>query len=123
MLRIPSACAPSSIDSSPAIEASRGVRCGMVSRPTTRSIVADAMSPLIRARARELEHRVRIPSARGVDLDGDDELAVAELAPEERLALWLARRDDDLALADDEARPRASILVHGAADRRYLDGG
>ena len=51
---MPSACAPSSIDSSPAIDASRGVRCGIVSSPTTRSIVAEAMSPLIRARARGL---------------------------------------------------------------------
>ena len=51
---MPSACAPRSIDSSPAIDASRGVRCGIVSRPTTRSIVADAMSPLMRARARGL---------------------------------------------------------------------
>ena len=54
MFRMPSACAPSSIDSSPAIDASRGVRCGIVSSPTTRSIVAEAMSPLIRARARGL---------------------------------------------------------------------
>ena len=46
---MPSAWAPSSIDSRPAIDASRGVRCGIVSSPTMRSIVAEAMRPLIRA--------------------------------------------------------------------------
>ena len=52
--RIPSAWAPSSCDSSPAIEESRGVRCGMVSIPTCRSIATEAIIPLIRARARGL---------------------------------------------------------------------
>ena len=54
MLRTPSACAPSSTDSSPAIVVSRGVRCGIVSTPVSRSIATHAMIPLIRARARGL---------------------------------------------------------------------
>ena len=71
-------------------------------------------------RSRELEHRVRVAASRRVDLDGDDELACAELPLQECLALGLARRDDDLPLANDEPRARAAILVDGVPDRRDL---
>ena len=50
-LRSPAACAPSRIDSRPMTELSRGVRCGIVSMPTSRSIAADAIIGFIRARA------------------------------------------------------------------------
>src|SRR5262245_25788385 len=66
----------------------------------------------------ELEHRMRVASAWRVDLDRDDELTLAELPLQDGLALGLARRDDDLALADDEPRARAAILVD-----RVPDGG
>src|SRR5437763_111963 len=54
MLRTPSACAPSRMDSRPVSVMSRGVRCGIVSTPVKRSIATEAMMPLIRARARGL---------------------------------------------------------------------
>ena len=54
MLRSPSACEPSSSDSRPAIVESRGVRCGIISIPASRWIAADAIRPLMRARARGL---------------------------------------------------------------------
>src|SRR5438046_1223248 len=54
MFRTPSACAPSRIDSSPVSVMSRGVRCGIVSTPVKRSIATEAMTPLMRARARGL---------------------------------------------------------------------
>ena len=49
--RTPSAWAPSNCDSSPMIEVSRGVTCGMVSSPQSRSIATAAMSAFARARA------------------------------------------------------------------------
>ena len=64
--------------------------------------------------ARELEHRVGVSTARRVDLHGDDELALAQLPLQQRLALGLRCCDHDLALAHDEPGPRAAILVHGA---------
>ena len=57
-----------------------------------------------------------MPPRGGIDLHGDDELAGAELALEERLVLGLGRRDDELALAHDERRDGASALVDGGAD-------
>ena len=136
---MPSACAPRSIDSSPAIDASRGVRCGIVSSPTTRSIVAEAMSPLIRARARGLSltsTTSTCPSScsarasssiacalppRGGSISTETTNSPArELPLQERLALGLAARDDDLALANDEPRARAAVLVDGVPDRRDL---
>src|SRR5919109_17415 len=62
MLRTPSACAPSSIDSSPITDQSRVVRCGIVSIPAWRSIVAETMRELIPERADErgrFEHERR----------------------------------------------------------------
>ena len=48
---MPTACAPSSIDSMPRTLASRGVTCRIVSTPTCCSISADAISAFMRARA------------------------------------------------------------------------
>ncbi len=48
---MPTACAPSSIDSMPRTLASRGVTCGIVSTPTCCSISAEAISAFMRARA------------------------------------------------------------------------
>ena len=50
-LRTPSACAPSSTDSSPITVVSRGVTWGIVSIPQLRSIATAAISAFIRARA------------------------------------------------------------------------
>ena len=74
-------------------------------------------------RPRQLEHRVRVPAARRIDLDGDDELAFAELSLKQRLALGLRRGDDDLALPHDELRARAAVLVDRVPDRRDLRRG
>ena len=47
----PSAWAPSRTDSSPITVVSRGVRCGIVSIPTVRSIAAETISGFIPTRA------------------------------------------------------------------------
>ena len=136
---MPSACAPSSIDSSPAIDASRGVRCGIVSSPTTRSIVAEAMSPLIRARARGLSltsttstwpdscsARASSSIACALPPRGGSISTETTNSPARNFRCRSVSRSgslaeiDDLPLANDEPRARAAILVDGVPDRGDL---
>ena len=93
-------------------------------RPGSRVVVHvdDVDVPRALQRAGELEHRLGVSASRRVDLDRDHELAIAELALQHRLVLGLGRRDDELALADDEPGARAALLVDGAPDRRDPDG-
>ena len=60
-LRTPSACVPSSIDSSPRTVQSRVVRCGTVSRPVSRSSRAETISELMPARAVALSTFQTVP--------------------------------------------------------------
>ena len=135
-LRTPSAWAPSSIDSSPMTVQSRVVRCGIVSMPASRSIVAETMSELIPARAVALslmstkptrpdsgERRADLDDAalesaeRRVELDRDHELALSKRSREPRLARLLAQRHGELALLEVErataacGRPSTAELI------------
>src|SRR6266849_2699681 len=124
MFRTPSACAPSSIDSRPAIVMSRGVRCGIVSTPVKRSIATDAMIPLMRARARGLSFtstNCALFEWRTA-LDGDDERSLVEETLELRALAGGCRLGCVLALAYEHGARRREVLVHGSADRGDLRG-
>ena len=117
------------------------VRCGIVSIPHARSIATDAITPLIRARARGLsltstkcalpdsperpagfdERRV-VRAERGIELHRDDELLPAEHPRELGLVRRGLRGVGELALAEDERRRRSALIVDRAADRLDLRG-
>src|SRR4026209_3042254 len=109
MLWTPSAWAPSRRDSSPATDMSRVVRCGIVSIPQARSIATEAMTPLMRGRARGLSlastqwalAASQVPLARLAERGARlDERAVVR--PERRIEL---DRDDELLLAEHPGEP------------------
>ena len=137
---MPSACEPSSSDSSPAIVESRGVRCGITSIPASRWIATDAIIPLIRARARglsftsttcarpdsadrarRLEQPAGAAAERRVELHRDDELARGEAAARAPSAPRPTRRRVGGARAARRRRgARGAVLVDRRADRGDL---
>ena len=70
--------------------------------------------------ARGFDERLGVRAERRVDLDGDDELALAQRARELRLLLRARRLRRRLALAHEERAGRAPLLVDGRADRLDL---
>ena len=120
---------------------SRVVRCGIVSIPASpldrdrghdpahpragARVVVDVDEvrlPRLSQRAPGLDQRAVVGAERRIELDGDDELLLAQHPRELRLLRVAVGRVGELALADDERRSRRALLVDRGADRGDLSG-
>ncbi len=120
---------------------SRGVRCGIVSIPTVRSIAADdeqrvhpdpggrvvvdvhvGADPGVADRGRDLDQARVVGPQRRIDLDRGDEPFLTEVGGEAGLDHLVLDRRGQLALGDLERRAGRALLVERVPDRADLGG-